>query len=336
MVDFLIEVGLFAAKATTLVLAIIATVAAILGMASRGRMRDKGHLSIKKLNQRFASMKESLQRAVLSKKEAKRAAKAALQATNRHQDKPRKRLYVVDFDGDLRASAVTALREEVTAILTVATPQDEVVVRLESGGGLVHAYGLAASQLVRLRSSSIPLTVIVDKVAASGGYLMACVANRLIAAPFALVGSIGVVMQLPNFHRWLQKNDVDLELLTAGEHKRTLTLFGENTEEGRHKAQEDIDTAHDLFKRFIAEHRPQVRLDEVATGEHWFGRRALALNLVDSLGTSDDYLLSCSADNDIYQVTFKPRTPLAKKLAELTDEAASKLLRIGVRHATPS
>jgi len=216
----------------------------------------------------------------------------------------RKRVFVLRFQGDIRASAVAALREEVTAVLTVATQNDEVVVILESPGGVVHGYGLAASQLQRFKDHGIALTVAVDKVAASGGYLMACVAGRIIAAPFAILGSIGVVGQMPNFNRLLKSHDVDYELITAGEHKRTLTMFGENTEKGREKFREDIEITHTLFKDFVRSHRPDVDIERVSTGEHWYGLQALDLKLVDAVRTSDDYLRDASATADLYELTY--------------------------------
>ncbi|WOX05387.1 protease SohB [Microbulbifer pacificus] len=226
----------------------------------------------------------------------------------------RKRLFVVHFDGDIKASALTNLREEITAILQVAEPKDEVVVCLESPGGMVANYGLAASQLARVRSAGVHLTVVVDKVAASGGYMMACVADRILAAPFAMLGSIGVVAQLPNFHRLLQRNDVDFELFTAGEYKRTVTMFGENTPEGKEKFQSDLEEIHTLFQHFVSEYRPQLDVVKVATGEVWFGQRALDLALVDELKTSDEYLTSRARNADLYQVEYKERQNIAKKI----------------------
>nr|WP_010132275.1 protease SohB [Microbulbifer agarilyticus] len=226
----------------------------------------------------------------------------------------RKRLFVVHFDGDIKASALSNLREEITAILQVAGKEDEVVVCLESPGGMVANYGLAASQLARVRSAGVKLTIVVDKVAASGGYMMACVADRILAAPFAMLGSIGVVAQLPNFHRLLQRNDVDFELFTAGEYKRTVTMFGENTPEGKEKFQNDLEEIHTLFQHFVHEYRPQLDIAKVATGEVWFGQRALDLALVDELKTSDEYLTSRAANADLYQVEYKERQNIAKKM----------------------
>jgi serine protease SohB len=216
----------------------------------------------------------------------------------------RARVFVLDFQGDVEASAAEALREEVSGILVAARDNDEVVVRLESAGGVVHGYGFAASQLARIKARQLRLIVAVDKVAASGGYLMACVADELLAGPFALLGSIGVLVEMPNVHRLLKKHDVDVEILTAGEHKRTLTLLGQNTDQGRAKLMEELEDVHLLFKEFVGEHRPRLELDKVATGEAWYGKRALTLHLVDALMTSDEYLQSKLASSELLSVSW--------------------------------
>jgi len=227
----------------------------------------------------------------------------------REEQSSRPNLYVLEFKVDLFATQVGNLREEVTAIAAVAGKDDEVVVRLESAGGAVPHYGLAAAQLVRLRERSIAVTVCIDRIAASGGYMMACVADRIVAAPFAIIGSIGVVAQVPNFHRLLEKHDVDFQEMTAGEFKRTVSVFGEITERGRKKFQEELEDTHQLFKEFVKEHRPKLDLDRVATGEHWLARRGLELGLVDQLRTSDEYLMTRAAEANLYQVRFEhPRT----------------------------
>ena len=215
------------------------------------------------------------------------------------------RTFVIHFDGDTAASGVDFLSVEISAVLTMAGPADEVVVCLESPGGMVHSYGLAASQMMRIRNKGIPLTAIVDRVAASGGYLMAAVANRILAAPFAVIGSIGVVAEIPNLHRLLKKNDVDVEVLTAGKYKRTLTLLGENTDEGREKFREELEDVHALFQEFVAENRPELDIEAVATGEAWYGKRALDLKLVDGLATSDEYLIELCETRDVFEVTWE-------------------------------
>jgi serine protease SohB len=241
--------------------------------------------------------------------------------------KPEKpRVFVVDFVGDIRASASDALAEQVTAILTQATQKDEVVVRLESSGGMVHSYGLASSQLQRIRDKAIPLTVCVDKVAASGGYMMACIANQILAAPFAVIGSIGVVAQVPNINRLLKKHDIDVEMLTAGEYKRTLTVLGENTEKGRQKFQQEIQETHELFKEFVSQNRAGLDMDVVATGEVWFGTKALENGLVDIVKTSDDYLFQRHTEADIYKVDWVEKHSLSERLGLAAESAMGRIL----------
>ena len=246
----------------------------------------------------------------------------------------RGRIFVLHFEGDIKASELSQLREEITAILQVAESGDEVLVCLESPGGMVANYGLAASQLARLRNAGVHLTIAVDKVAASGGYMMACVADRILAAPFAMLGSIGVVAQLPNFNRLLKRHDVDFELFTAGEYKRTVTMFGENTVEGREKFQEDLEEIHALFQHFVAEFRPQLDIGKVSTGEVWFGQRALELGLVDELKTSDEYLTTRARDAELYQVEYKEKTNIAKKMGLAAQSGVeSALMRLFSRLA---
>lgn len=292
--EFLYEYGLFLAKTITFVVAFIAIVVTITATAVKQKTK-KGELEITDLSEHFEEVEEDVIHHLLTKEELKEKAKQDKKAEKekkkqKPEDEKKSRLFVLDFNGSIDAKEVSGLREEVTALLTVVTPDDEVFVRLESGGGMVHGYGLAASQLDRIRQKDIPLTVAVDKVAASGGYMMACVANKILSAPFAIVGSIGVIAQIPNFNKLLKKNDIDYEQLTAGEFKRTLTMFGENTDAGRAKFIEELEETHVLFKDFVREHRPSLDIDKVATGEHWFGLKAKELGLVDEIQTSDDYL----------------------------------------------
>jgi len=326
-VEFLVDYASFLAKTVTLVVAIVIVLIALASMR-RGRSKQSGgHLEVHKLNEFYKSMRERLEQAVMEKDAfkalRKREAKAAKQ--NRKAESPA-RVFVLDFDGDIRASAVDNLRHEITALLTMATPQDEVVLRLESGGGMVHGYGLAASQLVRIRDAGVPLTVCVDKVAASGGYMMACIGNRILTAPFAILGSIGVVAQLPNVHRLLKKHDVDFEVLTAGEYKRTLTVFGENTEKGREKFQEDLETTHELFKNFVARYRQNLSIDDVATGEVWLGIAALGKHLADELKTSDQYLAERAQEAELFQLHYIQK----KSLPERFGMAASRVMEHGL------
>jgi serine protease SohB len=301
---------LFLAQLATFVLLVI--VAIVLIAASRRRGRGEG-LVVEHLNRRFEEAADELKLAVEGKERFKKSTKARHKELKREdkarakQESDKPRLFVLDFKGDLRASAAASLREEVSAVLRVAKPKDKVLLRLENSGGTVHEHGFAASQLLRVKKHGLELLVAVDKVAASGGYLMACVADRLIAAPFAIIGSIGVLAQLPNFHRLLEEKGVDFEQITAGRFKRTLTMFGKNTDEGRDKLKQEVEDIHELFKQQVREYRPQVDLERVATGEHWYGIRALDLKLVDELKTSDDFLLEAAKDHDLYHVVYKRR-----------------------------
>jgi len=191
---------------------------------------------------------------------------------------------------------------------------------------MVHGYGLAAAQLVRLRDAGFHLTICVDKVAASGGYMMACIANEIISAPFAVVGSIGVVAQVPNFNRLLKEHNVDFELYTAGQYKRTVTMFGENTPEGKAKFEEELQQTHILFKHFVVKYRPQLNVDKVATGEHWYGQDALDLNLVDKLQTSDEYLLALLPQHDVYVINTRKKATLGEKLGLQAAQMADSLI----------
>ncbi|MFP4494793.1 MAG: protease SohB [Halochromatium sp.] len=320
LIDALIQYGLFLAKTLTLVLAIGLLLIVVLRARPGGSGDDDddgSRLEVVDLSGRYANMADTIKAATLPPKIAKQAFKAARKAEKaraKAEAADKRRLFVIDFHGDLMASEVGALREVISALLIAATPEDEVLLRLDNAGGAVHEHGLAASQLLRLRSAGIPLTIAVDKVAASGGYLMACVANRLLAAPFAVVGSIGVLAEMPNFHRLLQEKGVDFELHTAGEHKRTLTLFGENTDEGRAKLREQLEETHAQFKAFIAAYRPTLDLSKVATGEYWHGEQALSLGLVDAVQTSDDYLLAARAEADLYKVRYRARKRLLQRL----------------------
>ncbi|MCC5851185.1 MAG: protease SohB [Alkalimonas sp.] len=316
--EFLYDYGLFLAKAATTVFA-IALVAGIIANTAIRHKPKKGEFQFTDLSDDFAQLKQNLKAELLDKKAFKRWQKEY----KKLQSDAKNTTFVIDFYGSMGASEVEALREEVTAILAVAEPDDDVLVRLESGGGVVHGYGLGASQLDRLRQHNITLTVAVDKVAASGGYMMACIANRIIAAPFAIIGSIGVLAQLPNFHRLLQKNDIDFEQFTAGEYKRTVTLFGENTDKGREKFQQDLEQTHQLFKAHVAQHRDVLDVEQVATGEYWLASQALELKLVDALQTSDDFLLQRVEQRRLLQVKFQPK----KNLAERVGAGASMALQ---------
>ncbi len=334
--EFLTEYGLFLAKIVTFVVAALVVISVIMSAAQkdRGDHEGEGELEIRKLNEKYEKLRESIQSRLMSdhqrkvfqkaRKKAQKAEKKAAKAAKNtdEQDDSRGRVYVLDFDGDIKASDTDPLRRAITAVLSIADPEkDEVVIRLESGGGLVHSYGLAAAQLDRIRSKGLRLTACVDKVAASGGYMMACVADRIVASPFAILGSIGVVAQLPNFHRFLKKNDVDFEVLTAGEHKRTMTIFGENTDKGRQKFLEDLEDTHGLFKEYVSERRPDLDIAAVANGDIWFGKRALEVKLIDEIKTSDEYLIEACDRADVVSVAYQRKRTLPEKLGLATSSA---------------
>jgi serine protease SohB len=326
--EFLSEYGLFLAKAITMVAGLLVVIGTIAGLSSKVRKSARGELEVHRLNEDFEQMGNTLQVAMLNPaeqkqlaKEQKKEAKLRKKATS-----DKKRVFLLNFKGDMRASAATNLREEITAVLSQAQSEDEIVVRLESAGGMVHSYGLASSQLDRIKKQGVPLTVCVDKVAASGGYMMACVADKILAAPFSILGSIGVVAQLPNFSRLLKKHDIDVELHTAGAHKRTLTMFGENTDQDREKFVEDLEDTHQLFKEFVGQRRQQVDIDKISTGEIWLGTRAKEMALVDELMTSDEYLVSLSSDADIYEVKYIHRKSLPEKMGLAAENSTDRLL----------
>ena len=335
--EFLTEYGLFLAKIVTFVVAALVVISVIMSAAQkdRGDHEGEGELKIQKLNEKYQKLREVIQARLMSeqerkafekarkkeKKAEKKAGKAKKNDASELDERPG-HVYVLDFDGDIKASDTDPLRRAITAVLSVADPEkDEVVIRLESGGGLVHSYGLAAAQLDRIRSKGVKLTACVDKVAASGGYMMACVADRIVASPFAILGSIGVVAQLPNFHRLLKKNDVDFEVLTAGEHKRTMTVFGENTDKGRQKFLEDLEDTHVLFKEYVSERRPDLDIAAVANGDIWFGKRAMDVKLIDEIKTSDEYLIEACERADVVSVTYQRKRSLPEKLGLATSSA---------------
>ncbi len=335
--ELLSEYGLFLAKIVTVVLAIAAIAAIIVNVAQRNK-RQRGELRVNNLSEQYKEMKEELAAALMDshqqkqwhkaqKKKHKQEAKAAKAKAKLGEvatdSKPR--VWVLDFKGSMDAHEVNSLREEITAVLAAFKPQDQVVLRLESPGGMAHGYGLAASQLQRLRDKNIPLTVTVD-VAASGGYMMACVADKIVSAPFAIVGSIGVVAQMPNFNRFLKSKDIDIELHTAGQYKRTLTLLGENTEEGREKFREELNETHQLFKDFVKRMRPSLDIEQVATGEHWYGQQAVEKGLVDEINTSDEVILSLMEGREVVNVRYMQRKRLIDRFTGSAAESADRLL----------
>ncbi|MGA9468923.1 MAG: protease SohB [Candidatus Macondimonas sp.] len=329
-IDYLGQYGLFAAKLITFVFGLVVVLIIFSTLGRRRPPAQQGQLQIEHLNRHYERLANALRHKLQPAQRSGWRRLAGHRPWRRKPEpaakEPGRRIFVLDFHGDLQASATAALREEISALLQIADNRDEVVLRLESSGGMVHAYGLAASQLQRLRDRGLTLTVCVDKVAASGGYMMACVGQRIVAAPFAIIGSIGVVAQLPNLHRLLQRRDVDIELHTAGAFKRTLTLLGENTPEGREKFRQELDDTHALFKQFVRQHRNRLDIDRVATGEHWYGTQALELRLVDEISTSDDYLLRLLDQAQLYRLRYRVPRPLSRRLMGLGSRLGDVLL----------
>ncbi|CAH8185842.1 protease SohB [Vibrio aestuarianus] len=340
--EFLLDYGLFLAKIATVVVALVVLLVIVKSVGGKNSA-IKGELEVVNLTDRHKDIVEQLEHHLhddafikardkaekKSEKEKIKARDKAIKKAAKEGELDTKRephLFVLDFNGSIDAKEVASLREEVTAVLAVAREGDEVLLRLETGGGMVHGYGLASSQLDRLKAAGLPLTIAVDKVAASGGYMMACIADKIVSAPFAIVGSIGVIAQLPNFNKLLKKHDIEYEQLTAGEYKRTLTMFGENSDKAREKFKQELEETHELFKDFIRDHRPALDLDKVATGEHWFGTQAKALGLVDEIKTSDDLVVEACKDKTVLAIHYVQKKKLTDKLAGVAGEAADSVL----------
>lgn len=324
----LIEIGVFAAKWLIVILAI--GIILLMTVLAAAKSRQAADLEIEDLNRKFSDFRSFLASHLFSKKQLKQENKALKKATAEASKTDKPRLFVLEFNGDIQATQVEELREEVNAVLSVGVKGDKVLVRVESPGGTVHGYGLAAAQLLRLKSAGLEVIAAVDRVAASGGYLMACTANQIIAAPFSILGSIGVVAQVPNIHRLLKKHDVDYEEITSGEYKRTVSVLGEITEKGRQKFTEQIEDTHKLFKDFVAKERPQLNVDAVSTGEYWFGFRAHSLNLVDAIQTSDEYIFAAKDSHRILQVNMKSQHGLAHKLKKFMSQAKEDMDLLGL------
>lgn len=332
-VEFLSEYFLFLFKLVTLACVVIVVLALIKG--GKDLKKKKGAIYFEDVSDEFNELKESYNDLIADEQAETDVKSEGTQkkwwqfwkkkaADKKNDNTVQQKLFVIDFDGDVAANAAQNLKQEVNAVLSVAKENDEILVRLKSPGGVVNGYGLAAAQLERFKEKQFNLTVAVDEVAASGGYLMACVANKIVAAPFAIVGSIGVVAQLPNFHRLLEKYDIDYEQFTAGKYKRTVTMFGENTNEGREKFKEELEEIHVVFKDYVAKHRPQVDIEKIATGEHWLGAQALAMNLVDELQTSDAYLLSKLETFRVIHVGYVERKTLRSSALKVLAKIQSR------------
>lgn len=340
MNDFLLNYGLFIAKSITILLGILITLAFFITIIfSRKKEKEENYLEIENINEKLEELQDNLESEILSKSDYKKLQKLRKKEKKQEEKSKKKlfkqnpisddrpRVFVVKFYGDLTASQIENLREEITAILTVANHKDEVLVLLESHGGVVHNYGLAAAQLQRIQQKNINLVIAVDLIAASGGYMMACVANKIIAAPFAIIGSIGVLAQLPNFNKLLKKYDIDIEHHTSGEYKSTLTMLGKNTDKGRQKFIAELEDTHVLFKQFVKSNRPIIDLQKIATGEYWYGTQAIDLQLIDQISTSDNYLIEKCKDHDVFMVEYKIQESLKEKISNILSKSMQFVLQ---------
>tara|TARA_Y100001958_G_scaffold140529_1_gene115235 strand:+ start:55 stop:1059 length:1005 start_codon:yes stop_codon:yes gene_type:complete len=319
-IDLISNYGLFLLKTITIVISIIVVISVIVNSK---KSTTTGSLEVQSINKDLDSLEEGIKKSILSKKEYKKFAKSK----KKNSKKSNNKLFVIDFKGNIKASEIISLRREISGILLSYNKGDEVLLRLENSGGTVHEHGLAASQLKRIRDKNIPLTICVDKVAASGGYMMACVANKIVASPFAIIGSIGVIAQVPNFNRLLKNKGVDFEQQTAGDYKRTVTMFGKNTDKDRKKLKEQLEDIHILFKDFIKKNRKNLDVDKVSTGEYWYGKDALDLKLIDKILTSDEYIISLKDSFQIIQIKYKPAKSISDKLSKLSSNLYSKFFQ---------
>jgi serine protease SohB len=329
---------LFLLKTVTFLFAVIVLVSTIVRASKHGSdSSNQGKLVITKLNRALENLSLQMKHETLNKKALKKLLKEKKEEHKKESktNEESTNAYSLRFKGDIQASQVSLLRQEVTAILSVAKPGEEVVISIESPGGAVSGYGLAASQLLRLKDAGLTLTACVDQVAASGGYMMACVADRIIAAPFSIVGSIGVLSQVPNIHRFLQRFDVDVDVLTAGKHKAPITLMGENTEEGKKKHIQDLNAIHQRFKSLVSSHRTDLNIDDVSEGDFWLAEDALELKLVDEIQTSDSYITSLCDSATVFRVQWVPHKSLEERIKSATGAFHSAIENVLMKRRLP-
>ncbi|MSO14475.1 protease SohB [Rickettsiales endosymbiont of Trichoplax sp. H2] len=315
---FLSEYLMFLFKTLTIVGSIIFIIIVYFYIKARIRKsKDDGLLIVKDLSRHYYELKLQMLKTISSKHKIKDTVKEFKKVLKgKKQKENEQNIYVIKFKGNIKATAVESLKEEITAILSIAHKRDKVVLILESPGGTVSGYGLASSELNRIKNKGIKLIVIVDKVAASGGYMMASIASQIIAAPFAIIGSVGVASQIPNFNQLLKDKGIEYEQITSGKYKRTVTMFGKNTDEGRQKLQLELEEIHSQFKSLIKKQRPNIDIEKISTGEYWLAEKAKELKLVDDLMTSDEYLMDLNeSGNNIYQIEYKKELSLMNKLS---------------------
>lgn len=320
--DYLYDISLFFLKSLIIVVGLLVVILIPMIQSQKRKAGKKKKLELENLKNRFKPYIQEFHQAHMNKKKYKNYLKQLKKKEPIESEKEKPNSFLISFTGDKMATQVESLRDEVSLILNIAKPEDEVILLLESPGGAVASYGLAASQLVRLRDR-LKLTICVDTVAASGGYLMASTGHQIISAPFALVGSIGVLFQTPNIHEFLKKRDISFEEITAGKYKRTITPFGKITEEKKQKLQEQIDLVYFQFKNFLKKYRENLDFEKVATGEVWLGAEALKLHLVDKIQCSDDYIMEALKTRNVYKIKLKEEKKLWEKF---TKKISSKYL----------
>ena len=325
MIDLLVAYGFFLLKIITVLLVILIPILMISSSTKHRKETDKGRIIVKNLSDKLEEIGVTLKSAEMDPKTYKSFLKERNKKKKKEiKGKSKEIVYVLDFKGDIQASAVGKLKQEINAIIASQVKCKEVVIKVESGGGSAYAYGLCAAELKRLVDNKIKLTVCIDKIAASGGYLMSCVATKIVAAPWAIVGSIGVIAQLPNFHRLLKKLDIDIEMHTAGKFKRTLTTLGENTKQGREKFISELEDLHVVFKDFVKENRSKIQVAKVATGEVWQGDKAKKLGLIDEIGTSDDYLLKLASKFKLLEIQYFEKKPFTARIGSAAEVIVEK------------
>lgn len=329
----LIEFGLFAGKAIVILIVVLIIMISMAVLIIKNKHAEK--VEITHINKKLEKYALALKSVCFNKKMLKAELKNLKKKSKKliSKNEIHKNTFLLNFNGDIKADQVESLRDEITTVLQVAQKNDEVILKLESPGGMVHTYGLAAAQLMRIKDKNIKLTVCVDKVAASGGYLMACVADRILASPFAIVGSIGVLAQVPNLNKFLKKHDIDYKEYTAGEYKRTITMFGEITDKKQEKFIEQIQETHSLFKNFVEKNRPQLDITKVATGEYWYGQQAIDLTLVDEIKTSDEYILEQIDSSQIYAIKIQDKKKLNEKISDMLGSIIKNKLLFWVEEA---
>lgn len=329
MTELLLEVGAFTLKSLVLGLVIFGGLLAIIAASLKQKKSGK-EIEVQNLSEKSKKRQLQIKAKLLPAAEFKKTLKSEqkkMKKERKSRDHHKPRLFVLEFEGDVRATQTEELREQITSLLSVSDPStDQVLVTIESPGGMVHGYGLGAAQLLRIRDKGIRLVAAVDKVAASGGYLMASVANEIIAAPFAVVGSIGVIAQVPNLNRLLKKHDIDYEEVTSGKYKRSVSFLGEITPDGRRHFEKKIEGTHDLFKQFVKDLRPQLNLEEVANGDHWYGKEAVALGLVDRLQTSDDFISQFIESHQVIKLTSPEKKNLVQKVSQAAEQSLERVL----------